>query len=776
MPGAFFQSGANAVSADGSTVVGLGDGDDGFRWTEATGMVAAGMASEFSYGNAHDVSADGSVVVGVYFDVFGPVRGYRWTYGGAVQFFNGFPDGTNSNIAYATSDDASVMVGSAAKGGSNHEAYRWTSATGMVGLGRPAGGESLASGISANGTTIVGHQIAAGGGLSQGFFWTPASGRVLLGDLAGGSVQSSPQAVSADGLVVVGYSSSTLGSEAFRWVNGVMTGMGDLPGGVVGSNALDISDDGSIIVGTGTTALGSEAFFWNGGSMFNLREVLAAKLGVPLENWRLTAAAGVSADGRTVAGSAINPVGQLEAWRAQLIDMNWKNPASGSWDSLTNWDLPILPAAMDAVEISPVGALTVAGPTLNASVRTLTLGGGAGHATLRLAGAVGGDLHAVESISILANGELALADGRAALAPTISNNGVIRGSGKIGSTVDNSPTGRIVASAGDRLFVTGSLNNMGQVDVLAGEFETAGPSNSTVDGFVFARDATLRFTGGLTNEGVLTVSGEASDVFGDITNAGTMLVTGGAVATFYDDVTNDGTLRVSSAGSAASAAVFLGAYSGAGATTGGGDIFFEGDLRPGNSPAAVTFNNNVAFGESATLTIELLGTAAGVEYDQVTVHGALMMDGTLAVTLPGAFTPSAGDSFDILDWTTANGAFDAISLPALAGLAWDTSELYTLGLLSVAPGLSADFNLDGVVDGADLGDWQQGFGPVAEHAAGDADADGDADGADFLAWQRQVGAPPSVVGTAAVPEPGAALLLLTGGAGMAAMTLNRRRR
>jgi len=59
---------------------------------------------------------------------------------------------------------------------------------------------------------------------------------------------------------------------------------------------------------------------------------------------------------------------------------------------------------------------------------------------------------------------------------------------------------------------------------------------------------------------------------------------------------------------------------------------------------------------------------------------------------------------------------------------------------------------------------------------GDADADGDADGGDFLTWQRQLGSPPSVAATEAVPEPGVALLLLTGGAGMATMTLKWRRR
>jgi len=38
-----------------------------------------------------------------------------------------------------------------------------------------------------------------------------------LGDLPGGEFYSEAHAVSADGSVVVGYSGSALGSEAFRW-------------------------------------------------------------------------------------------------------------------------------------------------------------------------------------------------------------------------------------------------------------------------------------------------------------------------------------------------------------------------------------------------------------------------------------------------------------------------------------------------------------------------------------------------------------------------------
>ena len=68
LPGGSFGSYSQAVSADGSTVVGFGNsvsGGEAFRWTFAEGMVGLGDfpgGSSFSVGN--DVSADGSIVVG----------------------------------------------------------------------------------------------------------------------------------------------------------------------------------------------------------------------------------------------------------------------------------------------------------------------------------------------------------------------------------------------------------------------------------------------------------------------------------------------------------------------------------------------------------------------------------------------------------------------------------------------------------------------------------------------------------------------------------------
>lgn len=77
--------------------------------------------------------------------------------------------------------------------------------------------------------------------------------------------------------------------------------------------------------------------------------------------------------------------------------------------------------------------------------------------------------------------------------------------------------------------------------------------------------------------------------------------------------------------------------------------------------------------------------------------------------------------------------------------------------LSAVPG---DFNGDGMVDAADLAQWQGNFPKSAggNWTTGDADGDGDVDGADFIVWQTHFG----TTAAAAVPEPGGILIAATG--------------
>lgn len=101
---------------------------------------------------------------------------------------------------------------------------------------------------------------------TEAFRWTSSGGMVGLGDLPGGSFNSLAFGVSADGSVVVGRSLTASGFEAFIWdeTNGmqrladVLTDAGlDLTGWTL-EQATGVSADGKTLVGVGTNPSGDD--------------------------------------------------------------------------------------------------------------------------------------------------------------------------------------------------------------------------------------------------------------------------------------------------------------------------------------------------------------------------------------------------------------------------------------------------------------------------------------------------------------------------------------
>jgi hypothetical protein len=98
---------------------------------------------------------------------------------------------------------------------------------------------------------------------------------------------------------------------------------------------------------------------------------------------------------------------------------------------------------------------------------------------------------------------------------------------------------------------------------------------------------------------------------------------------------------------------------------------------------------------------------------------------------------------------------------ALKGIGFSYDVSYDIN--QTAAGDNADFNSDGLVDGADFLIWQQNFALAsgATRAQGNANptVDGSVDAADLSVWTAQYGTTPPSVGVAlAVPEPAAAML------------------
>ena len=220
-----------------------------------------------------------------------------------------------------------------------------------------------------------------------------------------------------------------------------------------------------------------------------------------------------------------------------------------------------------------------------------------------------------------------------------------------------------------------------QVDVING----AGANIDVVDNL-------LTFTGSISNQaggdltvvnGTLTVPGDGNGATDDgVVNLGTLNLVDGVI---NGDVRSPGNSIVNVIGTATFNGLFKG---GAGFSGTQNLVTFNGGYSPGDSPAAVSFGGSVAFGSGNTLTMELAGTNAGAQYDQLNVGDTATLGGTLEVVLTNGFVPAAGEVFHLINAAQQTNAFTTVNLPALgAGLAWD-NQIAANGSIAVvtAPG------------------------------------------------------------------------------------------
>jgi len=294
-----------------------------------------------SQSGAMDVSADGAVVVGSSSNDT-TSQAFRWTEADGMVGLGYLPGGTNlvqgvQSAAAGVSADGGVVVGESTSD-AGYQAFRWTEADGMVGLGYlPGGTWSNAAGVSADGTVVVGKSRSDIG--NRAFRWTEAGGMVDLGYLPGAPslAESGAMAVSADGAVVVGWSDSDIGPQAFRWteVDG-MEGLGYLPGipGATFSRADGVSTDGTVAVGVNFISDDdAEAFRWTDvGGMESIHDLLSSS-GIDLTDWYLLAANDVSKDGSVIVGTGRTTSSgpfMSEAWVADLSDVLPLMDISGS--------------------------------------------------------------------------------------------------------------------------------------------------------------------------------------------------------------------------------------------------------------------------------------------------------------------------------------------------------------------------------------------------------------------------------------------------------------
>lgn len=194
-----------------------------------------------------------------------------------------------------------------------------------------------------------------------------------------------------------------------------------------------------------------------------------------------------------------------------------------------------------------------------------------------------------------------------------------------------------------------------------------------------------------------------------------------------------------------------------------------GTVAPGTAADATDATGTLSleqvdFQAGSSLAMDLGGTAAGA-FDQLTlVFDAVLSDATLDLALVDGYTPTLGDSIDILTASTVVGQFASVTGTDLSDdLMFDvlySPTSVTLQVVSTA--LAGDYNDDGTVNLADYTLWRDNLSAAAGTLVNDTDG-GAIGTAQYETWKTHFGdmTPASASEQrATVPEPSTCTLLM----------------
>jgi hypothetical protein len=669
---------------------------------------------------------------------------FNWT-GGELEFLGDFHvDSTGADNPFGAS--MTVATGRTLDVGPTDGALHvGTTAQGAL---------TIAGGTVTSDTAIIGGSIIATGPATVNV--SGANGRWnVVGNLRAGGLGTAVAAISVSGgadVVVVDAHIATAGRTANITIDGVGSSF-------VSSDSVFLGGDATTAGGQGTLALTNSGIIGAGNSSndqlkvwddytvtmnqaaINTRNLVVRGTIAPaagaLISGSITVVNSVVIDGGSVTLTTLGPASLVASSNVDIL-------AGGSLHGYIhgNSGTEVLVTGTGSSWTTPNVVANVLGTTTSGVGRIgqLTVGPGG---TVNFGAGVSYEAGATDGLVLFDgtlnaptfNGGTVGITGRGTVNTTYSGSGLIQATGAL--TIGN-------ATSASGFATTGSII-VGANTVTLNDLDAAQLGPATIVGFS-GSPGTL-----IAANGLAVGSGETVFGFGTINtpnNAAKRLI-------------NDGT--VSGTGTA-QRLTLMGDVAGIGSFS---NVEFTGTLSPGNPTLGLMTGamsgSNYKFTQTSNLVMDIQGANPGFGYDLLFTTGQFIADGTLTLNLLNGFSPTLGQTFDMLDFTTLTGTFDTLDLPLLdPGLTWNTSQLYTTGILSVSAGfLEADFEEDGDVDGNDLVRWQDYYGdfPVG-HVRGDADGDGDADGRDFLIWQRQyTGKLFLTAENVAVPEPGSWVLL-----------------
>lgn len=299
---------AKAVSGNGLVVAAVSSDSDfynsrAFRWLD--GVLTQLVGDDYTY--PRGINYAGNHIAGEFRDV-DLLRPIDWYFGTSSSGSNSLLTVMNeTGPAYAAfpNTNGSILAGNCPTQSNEYpRACVWLDADDEyngVRLTPPESyEESYITGMSEDGSVMVGYTYEP----HTGFRWTEADGWVTL-PLPTLHDEASARSITDDGTQIFGLSESDL----VRWVDDVPT----VTTLSVGFSPEAVSADGSVLVGESQ----AEAAIWDAAHDVRSLSSVLASLGVNLSGWVLTAANDVSADGKVIVGDG-SYNGNSSGWIARL--------------------------------------------------------------------------------------------------------------------------------------------------------------------------------------------------------------------------------------------------------------------------------------------------------------------------------------------------------------------------------------------------------------------------------------------------------------------------
>jgi probable HAF family extracellular repeat protein len=320
LPGDFA---VQAMSRDGSWMVGSNNNGDVVRWSQGAGVEV--LYSAAHYNGIMGISDDGSRVAASIYDNAGTATPGVWTQGQGWTTLGPIPGGGvdgEDGSAYGISGDGSTVTGLAWRSDWRARAFSWTDSTGMVNLGASYDDRSSrGTAINGDGSVIGGFDEAEFGNRRPAV-WINGALTVLAPDGVGEILSLSHGG---------NFAGATGGFDtgANLWTNNGGVWTETVIGLLDGTDPFDhdagtlgVSDDGSMAVGFNRSGFGPfadyDGFIWNEEGMVDV-EIWLADNGIDVGNLDIRQLVDISGDGSVMAGWGYHDGFQISSFRITIV-------------------------------------------------------------------------------------------------------------------------------------------------------------------------------------------------------------------------------------------------------------------------------------------------------------------------------------------------------------------------------------------------------------------------------------------------------------------------